>query len=180
VADRVPILGADLQAEVAVGDVRVEVIVREGGHRGQLGRPLAGKAEAAVEQRRADADRDRQVVRHDDRAEHTRVGRWRGDARVGWCAAAREEPSPVGERTEQLLEAGAVGRLDVEGQHRRMQLQRRRDAGLPYAVERYGRGRAHCHVGGRGRRAGDGDRDAGTGRGAGHTGNTGAECAAEE
>jgi hypothetical protein len=56
-----------------MGDLRVEVVVGERPHRLELGRLARRQPVAAVEQRRAEGDRDGQIVGQHRRAEQVAV-----------------------------------------------------------------------------------------------------------
>ena len=79
-------------------------------HRRQARGLERGEAVPVVEQRRADAERHREPVRHHGRAEHARVRRRAADAGRRRRAARGQEPGPVGHRLEKVGQLGpAVG-----------------------------------------------------------------------
>jgi hypothetical protein len=73
VPDGVPMVGAHLHQQVAVGELRVEVVVGERPHRLELCRLTRRQPVTTIEQRRAHRDRDRQIVGHYGRAEQVRL-----------------------------------------------------------------------------------------------------------
>ena len=80
---------ADLEQQVAVGELGLDPVVAEVGHPDQLARDAVGEPEPVVEQRRPEPDRDRQVGRSDRRPEDPALGR--REERI----ARRRAPSPA-------------------------------------------------------------------------------------
>ena len=136
------VVGAGLDAQVAVAALRIEVRRWQVRQVGERGRTLAGEPEPLVEQARAEPERDGQVCGR--RAVRLAgVGRWRG--RIVDVArhrlAGRHRRRRLGPRLEQRDQGGpALGdgavRDEVVGRERQPCRRRRGDAGLVRAVER--------------------------------------------
>ena len=134
---RVGVLGLDAQQQVAVAALGVQAVVRaRKGMVDQLARAARGEPVALVEQRRADADDDGEVVRRRVRPEQAGVGRRVGGvARLG-RPALHEAGDLVRELAHQLGQLGAVAREHGERGHQPRRGRRlERDAGLVGAGE---------------------------------------------
>ena len=114
VQDRIGAARAELQAQVAVAQARIEVVVWEGPHGRELGWSPAFQAITLVEQRGTDPDRDGQTVRNDAWPEDAGIGRRPGDTDGRWRAAGREETRAFGSGPQQIRQFAAVGRGQVE------------------------------------------------------------------
>ena len=136
VHDRVALTRADLQEDVAAGPRRVELVVGERGHRGQLARARRSQPVSPVEQRPAERDRDRQRVGAVDRPEDARVGRRVVDLLDTDGVALREEPRLHRERLERLEQDLPVRRDAVERHECGLVLPGREDPRLVGPIER--------------------------------------------
>ncbi len=128
VVDRVRVVGAELQQQVAAEPGGLERVVGEGVIGVSLLGLTAGETVAVVEQRRADRQRRGQAVGRDHRAEHVAVRRRLADPEVGRGPAGGEEPGAGGDRLHQVGQLGLARRRRVE----------RRDAGERLLLGRAG------------------------------------------
>ena len=94
-------------ARCPAGAGGVDLVVVEGRHRRQVLRSLGGESVAAVEQRRSEADRDRQRIRAVDRAEDARVRRRIVDLLDADRAALRQPPRLGRDRLQRLEQDAA-------------------------------------------------------------------------
>ena len=178
------VVGARLHAEVAAAARRVELVAGQRGQVAQRRRPLAGQAEARVEERRPQAEGDREMR---GRQPECLAGVLRGRERLVVGVADRAPGGhalgrlrPLAQQPAQVV--GAQALLDVEGGEVQTVLRRRGDAGLVAAVEGDrlgGRGRGRVvgvalatehepAPGGGGDAAARGGREQGPARQAGH------------
>ena len=130
------VVRAGLDADVSAGLRGVELVLLEAGKIGQLGWPLAGKAEAAVEQPRPEADREREPGRVETTG-FTGVVRRRKLTPAGAGVVTAGEPGgkarPAAEKVAQLCD---VGRGHVVARELQVMLLWCEDPRLVVAVER--------------------------------------------
>ena len=130
------VVRAGLDADVPAGLCGVELVLLEAGKISQLGWPLAGEAEAVVEQPRAEADREGEPGRVETTS-FTGVVRRRKLTSAGAGVVTAGEPGgkarPAAEEVAQLCD---VGRGDVVARELQVVLLRCEDARLVVAVER--------------------------------------------
>ena len=110
-------VGAELQRQVAVAELRVEGIVGKLHHALELARSVRLEPRAILEERGAERGRHGQVVRRHDRAEDAGIGRRQLGIERRRLAALGQEHEAFGEPAEQGLEIGRCTHHHVERGH---------------------------------------------------------------
>ena len=127
---------AELQNDVAVAEMRVERVVGKLLHSDQARRLQSLQPVALVEQRRAERDGHRQIVREDTWPKQAVVGRWISRVEGRRLAALHEKGDAFGQGSKQPLEPGAIVGENVEARDQRSRRLRRDHARLVKAMKR--------------------------------------------
>ncbi len=135
VGHRVVIGRAYLNGQVTVEQGRVQVVVGERPHGGQMGRPSAGEPEPVVEEGHTEPEDEGHLASRNRPAEDPVVvgGRRRSD--IDGEPTGVEQALPLGDRTEQVLELRRRARNDVERHQRRVSSRRPEHSQLVRAFE---------------------------------------------
>jgi hypothetical protein len=136
VNDGVPVMGADLQQDVAVALCRIEIVDRERRHRRQLVRARRGEPVALVEERRAEGDGDGQGVRRVVGPQGPGISRGGVDLQHRDRPARRQLVGALAERSQRRDQGEPIGGERVERGECRMRRHRREDPGLMLPGER--------------------------------------------